>query len=353
MTFLLILVTLILLVLAVFYILQLKQLKYYETVSKNLSTMAVIQNMFEIIGDNISAKEKIEELNKKIIENFNAKYSTISVYDGTSYEVKATNIDKMYIDSIGSIAEEVDFKNNTIRNVSKYITTSHDKTLMYKTAVERKIRSCMFSPIYFNGTYIGFWIMEDEEENAFDEISKDELAKLKNNMGVFIENTLNQSIIETAENTDKQTGFYNSLYLYSNTVKILNSKPTSALILLCLNNLEEINEKYTRNVGNILIIKIANLLKELFSNDTIFIRYSGKRFLLVCPNTDVDSIQPLVEKLVTNISNITEYVNEQKVNLTSQFVLHTFRKQNNVEKELQKMVKYSEEIKESNVIKII
>ena len=41
-----------------------------------------------------------------------------------------------------------------------------------------------------------------------------ELSKLKNNMGVFLENTLYQNIIENAENTDKQTGLYNNLYLY-------------------------------------------------------------------------------------------------------------------------------------------
>ena len=43
----------------------------------------------------------------------------------------------------------------------------------------------------------------------------EELAKLKDHIGVFIENVLSQESIESAYNTDKQTGFYNNLYLYS------------------------------------------------------------------------------------------------------------------------------------------
>ena len=209
---LVILLTIAVLAVLVLYYFQTSKLEYYKTVSQNISTMAVIQQMFEIMGSSIlSSKQKIENLNQVIIRSFGVKYSTIAVYDGTTYEIKATNVENTYLDSISQIAKEPDFKDNALRNVSKYITTSPDKTLTYKSAIERQIRSCMFSPIYYNDMYLGFWVIEDEAESAFDNISKDDLAKLKNNMGVFIESIQNQGVIEMAENTDKLTGFYNNL----------------------------------------------------------------------------------------------------------------------------------------------
>lgn len=348
-----ILLSIAVLTLLVLYYIQTSKLEYYKTVAQNISTMAVIQKMFEIMGSTISAKEKVESLNEIIIKSFGVKYSTISVYDGNIYEIKSTNVEKTYNDSIANVAEEADFKGNALRNVSKYLTTSHDKTLTYKSAIERQIRSCMFSPIYYNDIYLGFWMLEDEIENAFDSISKDDLAKLKNNMGVFIESTQNQSIIEMAENTDKLTGFYNNLYLYSHVVSILNSKPNSALIMMCINNIEQINEEFGRDFSDTMIVKVANEIKDMFSADTIKIRYSGKRILIVCPDSDAETMQSMAERLLSHITKIVEYNNDKKISLNVKFVIHTFRIQNNIEKELQKMVSYIDNMKETNVIKLI
>lgn len=353
MIFLVILLTIAVLVVLVLYYFQTSKLEYYKTVSQNISTMAVIQQMFEIMGSTISAKQKIENLNQVIIKSYGVKYSTIAIYDGTTYEIKATNVEKTYLDSISQIAKEPDFKDNALRNVSKYITTSPDKTLTYKSAIERQIKSCMFSPIYYNDMYLGFWVIEDEVENAFDNISKDDLAKLKNNMGVFIESLQNQSVIEMAENTDKLTGFYNNLYLYANVVSILNSKPSSALILMCINNIDDINEKFGRVVADNMIVKVSDVIKDMISEENIKIRYSGKRILIVCPDSNADSMQPLIERLLTHIKGLEEYNDDKKIEISVQFVLHTFRRQQNVEKELQKMVSYIDKMQENNSMKLI
>ena len=189
-----------------------KRNKYYAVAMGNMSGMVIMQRMFELMASAIPASKKIEELNNIIIEVFNSKSSTISIFDGINYEIKATNVEAMYTDSIKALAEEEDFKNNSVKNISKYLVAAGGRLLGYKSAMERKIRSAMFSPIYYNGMYLGFWLLEDDAENAYDSISKEELAKLKDHIGVFIENVLSQESIESAYNTDKQTGFYNNLF---------------------------------------------------------------------------------------------------------------------------------------------
>ncbi len=357
MEILLIIIAVLLLVVVIFsYIMYLsftKQINYYKMVSNSVSSMSVIQQMFDIMGESIQGKDKIEKLNRAIIEIFGPKYSTISIFDGTNYEIKATNVETEYIDSIINIADENDFKTNALKNVSKYLSTSPDKTLTYKSAIERKIKSAMFSPIYYNGTYLGFWLLEDIVENAFDSISKDELSKMKNNLGVFLENVQFQTSIEHAENTDKQTGYYNNIYLYSNIRQILSSNETTAFTLIELKNIPDINEEYGRNLANILLVKIANSIKETVTDDTILIRYSGIKFLIVFPDSNAEKVHSLIERIFNKIKDEYEYVNDKRIYIEPQAVIHNIVKQNNIDREIQKMLDYIDGMENSNTIKII
>ena len=350
---LIIFLALMVVILAAFAIFLIKRNKYYSVAIGNMSGMVIMQRMFELMAAAIPASKKIEELNNIIIEVFNSKSSTISIFDGTSYEIKATNIEPIYIDSVRSLAEEKDFKNNSTQNVSKYLVAAGGRLLGYKSAMERKIRSAMFSPIYYNGTYLGFWLLEDDAENAYDNISKEELAKLKDHIGVFIENVLSQESIESAYNTDKQTGFYNNLYLYSTVRQQTAKEENSALTLVLLSNLPQINEEYGREVGNKLLEKSAKLIQEVFSSDNVFVRYSGSKFCIVSPGQSAENMHAMVERYITNLKMQHEIVEGNKVTLNINVVMKNIFKQSNIEREISKMADYVEQMTDVNTIKII
>ncbi|MDD3303767.1 MAG: diguanylate cyclase [Clostridia bacterium] len=312
-----------------------------------------IQNMFEIIGSEKNATEKIEELNNVILAEFKPKYSSIVLYDGNDFEVKASNVEKEFRDSIKNVATENTFSAYVTKNISKYIVATEYKTLSYRSALERNIKSTIFSPIYFNDTFLGFWLIEDVKEHSFNDLADQDLAKFKYNIGLFIENVLDQNTIEVAESTDKQTGFYNNTYLYSNSRPIIMAHDTSSLTLICLNNIPDVNEKYGRNISNTLLVKIANDIKETVSKESLLIRYSGLRLLIITPGSNAQLAQPIIEKVLTNIKNEVEYIDDEKVTLTAQILIHTIKKQNNVEKEIQDMVSYIDQMEQVNTIKII
>ncbi len=329
-------------------------IKYYRVVSKNLSAMRVIQSMFEIMGATIPAENKIKELNKVIIDTYSPKYSTIVTFNGNNYTVEATNIEIDFGNALATLADSNEFRGNVLKNVSKYLTTSADKTLGYKTAIERNIKSCMLSPIYHNNTYLGYWLIEDEVENAFDSMSREEVAKLKNNMGVFLENTLYQNMIEAAENTDKQTGFYNNLFLYAKAKKKISDYENNTLVFMELDNLSDINIKYSRNIGNKVLDKAVKIIKELIGNETMVVRYSGAKFVMIFPNSTAETIHSNVERILSRIkSDAIEKVDVDFVSLQIKIAMTTFKKQNNLEKEIQRMVSYVENMKDIDTIKII
>ena len=63
--------------------------------------------------------------------------------------------------------------------------------------------------------------------------------------------------------------------------------------------------------------------------------------------------QPIIERVLQVIKSITEYVEDDEVKLESTILIHTLQKQNNIEKEIQKMMKYMEKMKNPDTIRIM
>ena len=350
---LIITIILILIVAIIITSFQKRQINSLKSVSKNVANMNILQNMLEIMSSKFSSDEKIKNLNDVIITNFGVKYSTISTFDGYEYDSTASNIEAIYKDRLKDIANENDFKVNISKNVSKYLTTAPGKTLLYRSAVERRIKSAMFSPIYCNGIYLGFWLLEDTVSNAFDNIPKSELAKLKANIGTFLDIVGFQKSIEKAQNEDKQTGFYTNLYLYSGARKIIKNNENNTIAMVCLKNIPDINLKYGRNVGNAVLIKATNCIKNFVNKNIILIRYSGIKFLIIIPNMSSQASQPMIERLLAKLNLENEYVGDEKITVNSQFLLHTVKNQNDIDFEIEKMVDYIDGMNSVNTIKII
>lgn len=330
-----------------------EKIKYYKVAIGNMSAMLVIQRMFELMSAAIPSKQKLSEVNKIILEAFGSKYSTLATFDGEKYEIRASNVDEVFQDRIIELAEDKVFKNNIEKNVPKYLVGADGKILTYKTAMERYIRSAMFLPIYHAGKLRGFWLLEDEVTGAFDNMSNEELVKIKDNIGVFIENMSMQDAIELAENKDKQTGFYNSLYLYSTLRQEMATVSDSTIVLISLDNLSEINNKYTRDVSDKLLLKAATYLKELVSSKDILVRYSGSKFCVVCPGSKVDNIQPTMERYLSNVKACSEKIDKEEASLNVVIVMSEFKTQSNIEKEINKMIEYASNTHTKNTIKII
>ena len=71
-----------------------------------------------------------------------------------------------------------------------------------------------------------------------------------------------------------------------------------------ITNIEEINDKYSRKLGNQVIIDTSEFIGNNISNDYIFIRYMGPKFVVVFSGVDVDSVTTFVADLKNGVENI-------------------------------------------------
>ena len=103
---------------------------------------------------------------------------------------------------------------------------------------------------------------------------------------------------------DLFTGLYSEEYLYGEGKKIIDKYTTSAVCMYRITNIEEINDKYSRKLGNQVIIDTSEFIGNNISNDYIFVRYMGPKFVIVFSGVDVDSVTTFVADLKNGVENI-------------------------------------------------
>ena len=105
---------------------------------------------------------------------------------------------------------------------------------------------------------------------------------------------------------DPMTKLYNRRFLIEVIEKSLEAykrygNPFS-LIMIDVNWFKQINDTYGHNVGDAVLIHIANQLKELVRKTDVVARYGGDEFLILLPETEKDNCEELANRIKDRIN---------------------------------------------------
>ena len=70
-----------------------KKIANFNNLNQKVTNLNILQDFMDAVSKTSSVEEKIVQINNIIVERYQIKYSTIVVYDGTKYEVRASNVD--------------------------------------------------------------------------------------------------------------------------------------------------------------------------------------------------------------------------------------------------------------------
>ncbi len=73
-----------------------KKIETYSNLNQRITSLNVLQEFMKTLGENSSIQEKLESINDILISKYSIKYSTIVVFDGAQYVVKASNVDRRH-----------------------------------------------------------------------------------------------------------------------------------------------------------------------------------------------------------------------------------------------------------------
>ena len=138
--------------------------------------------------------------------------------------------------------------------------------------------------------------------------------------------------LEKISITDRLTQLYNrhrlDKALYDEKNRADRYAEVFSIILLDIDHFKSVNDTYGHNVGDIVLIEIANILKENVRATDVVGRWGGEEFLIICTNSDIEATKIVAEKCRSAIESFEFTTIKHK---TSSFGLSTYKKEKSIE----------------------
>ena len=327
-----------------------KQLQDLNNVNQKVTSLNVLQEFMSTIGEEETVDNKITKINTILIEKYDIKYSTIVVFDGAEYVIKATNVNEKHWDALKNLQNEEIFRDSITTATPKYVTVNNDnERLPYQKLEFGRAKSAIFFPLYIDNIYIGYWILESGMPHAFDKLDTTILEVVRDNILSVLKSVSYQSIVESLQRKDLYSELNNIEYLYGKGRKLVDRYPTSSVCMFNIINIDEINEDAGRKTGNEVITKISEYIRSNISEEYLFVRYMGPKFVIVFSGIDTESVTEFIQEMKIDIENLeikaknnTEKIVIPKLN----FVVTTYYKGTALEGLNKKLEEYLNEADE-------
>ena len=339
-----------------------KKINKFQNINERLSNLKVLQDFMDTIGKDTPVDNKLQVINDILIEKFNIRYSTIVVFNGAEYVIKASTVDEKHWDALKNLHTEEMFKDSISSATPKYVTiNSAGEKLAYQKSEMGRAKSAMFFPLYIDNIYIGYWIIESSEPHAFDNMDTNVLGVFRENIVSVLKTVSYQNTIENIYRVDKTTGLNSAEYLYGKGKRVIDKYAQSTICMFNITNIMDINEKFGRDAGTKAIIDISNIVKSSISSQYIFVRYMGPKFAIAFSGVDLEGVEEFIKTIKEEIEKISikkEELSSNKrtkkriyVHPKTNFILATYYKGTGLEEVTKKLEEYLDDadVNESNI----
>ena len=291
-----------------------KKIDTFSNLNQKIVSLNVLQEFMDTISEEKSADDKIRKINEILIEKYDIKYSTIVVYDGANYTIKASNVDQKHWETLTNLHSEPIFKDSIETATPKYITVDKEgERLPYQKMEFGRAKSAMFFHLYIDNVYIGYWIIESGQPHDFDNIDTTILEVVKNNIISVIKTVEKQNVVENIVRDDKFTGLKSEEYLYGEGKRKLDEYTMSAICMFNIINIVDINETLGRHTGNDIITKVSQVVRQNIAAEYIFVRYMGPKFVIVFSGIEVEGINEFMVDIKKKLESIRIEQNAQDI----------------------------------------
>ncbi|MDD3172777.1 MAG: diguanylate cyclase [Herbinix sp.] len=176
-------------------------------------------------------------------------------------------------------------KDNTLANIPVIICTSLNESQAIETALMLEAYDYFTKPLSEEAMKISLPL---KVKNAID---------LKQRSDVIIYLSYH----------DKLTGLYNRRYFEEELIQLNDpSYLPLSFVIGDVNGLKLANDAYGHEVGDNLLIKLSNILKEASRKNDIIFRTGGDEFVMILPNTTSTEAQHITETINKKCSNQPE-----------------------------------------------
>ncbi|MGM0523626.1 MAG: diguanylate cyclase domain-containing protein [Bacillota bacterium] len=106
-----------------------------------------------------------------------------------------------------------------------------------------------------------------------------------------------QQAMETLATRDPLTGLFNRHKFNQLVLRQLKNNQKNALMILDIDHFKRVNDTYGHNVGDEVLVALADRMTKVFDNGEIFARHGGEEFVVFFPNTSLAHAKIMADTL--------------------------------------------------------
>lgn len=235
------------------------------------------------VGDYSVFYKNLSEFQKVMANALNDKYYTIlpvylSLYGSQSAEVFWLREDGGASYTIYSNGEYTKKKNVEDEVTKQWMSYEENHTYGEKYI-------CIAGPVNEHYCVVAVNNAENNPEALYTNIAK-----------TYLENAINRAQTIYASEHDKMTGLYNKRKFMQKMEEEYNKLDAVAIISLDVNNLKQMNDTYGHEMGDKLLIKGGDSIKNVEADDVDGYRLGGDEFCMVACNKKLDEINDIISR---------------------------------------------------------
>ncbi|HBC58333.1 MAG TPA: hypothetical protein DCZ03_14330 [Gammaproteobacteria bacterium] len=145
-----------------------------------------------------------------------------------------------------------------------------------------------------------------------DTYAKEIMTLFLEQISVATENKLLAIELEKLANTDALTGAYNRTFFEKELRRYVQAAYRNpdiyfSILVIDINGLKEINDKFGHAAGDQLIIIVSRLLMGIIREADLLTRFGGDEFVILCPNTNSHQVH-LIEQQIRDKEKSAEVI---------------------------------------------
>ncbi|MDP4169010.1 MAG: sensor domain-containing diguanylate cyclase [Bacillota bacterium] len=180
-----------------------------------------------------------------------------------------------------------------------------DLILPEKEAKEMKFRSVMAVPMVQSDTIKGFSIVLHEDPYYFSFETFKLLQSLIHHSTLAFTNSMLREELEKMIITDHLTKLHSRNYLDERIQRAMLEDDQGTFILIDIDNFKVVNDQYGHQIGDEVLVQVANLIKGNIRGSDVGARWGGEELAIYLPKITLNAGVAIAERLVERVADST------------------------------------------------
>lgn len=282
----------------------LENARLYQQSKRLISDLQLINKTSHTLNSNLRLSETISYMANQITQSFNANEVGFILFQQDPEEpLHVLTGSTPYFNNPES-SSFIKFLNDAIKKQEDALFIG-DFSMKYPN-VKGKYQSVMAIPMVQRGQLKGLVIVLNEKSYSFSFETFKLLQSLVHHSTLAFSNSMLREELERLVITDYLTKMYSRNYLDEKLHFHMEEDTHGVFLLIDIDDFKKVNDTYGHQVGDDIIIQVANIINDQIRKEDFAARWGGEELAVYLPNVDMESGIEVAERLVKQVEISTE-----------------------------------------------